>query len=66
MYKKYIKIIFPIVLGGIFGYAYYHYIGCYNGTCAITSNPYISTVYGAFLGLIFAIPSKKKVKNENK
>ena len=67
MLKKYGSRILPVLAGGILGYAYYYYIGCNTGSCAITSNPYISTVYGAFLGLIFAIPSKKKVKNaENK
>ncbi|MCB0729774.1 MAG: hypothetical protein KDC88_01975 [Ignavibacteriae bacterium] len=54
------KRIFPVVGGAVLGYTYYHFIGCNSGSCAITSNPYISTAYGAFLGLIFAIPSKKK------
>ena len=55
-----LKRILPVVIGAILGYSYYHFIGCNSGSCAITSNPYISTVYGAFLGLILAIPSKKK------
>ena len=55
-----IKRILPVVGGAVLGYTYYHFIGCNSGSCAITSNPYISTAYGAFLGLIFAIPSKKK------
>jgi len=60
MQKIIFKRIFPIALGAILGYSYYHFIGCNSGSCAITSNPYISTVYGAFVGLIFAFPSKKK------
>ena len=55
-----LKRVLPVVIGAILGYSYYHFIGCNSGSCAITSNPYISTVYGAFLGLILAIPSKKK------
>jgi len=55
-----IKRVLPVLIGGVLGYAYYHFIGCNSGSCAITSNPYISTVYGAFVGLMFAIPSKKK------
>ncbi len=56
----------PILVGAGLGYAYYHFIGCNSGSCAITSNPYISTLYGGFLGLIFAIPTKKKnEKTEN-
>ncbi len=48
--------------GALAGYAYYYYIGCVNGTCAITSNPYISTAYGAVIALLLAgnDPNKKK------
>ena len=54
------KQIVPIFLGAVLGYAYYYFIGCNSGSCAITSSPYISTIYGAVVGLVFAIPSKKK------
>jgi len=43
-----------IVLGGVIGYAFYHYVGCSTGTCLITSNPYMSTAYGAFMGWLLA------------
>ena len=39
-----------IGIGTIAGYAYYHFIGCASGTCAITSNPYNSSLYGAVMG----------------
>ena len=60
MQKIILKRVLPVLAGGILGYAYYHFIGCNSGSCAITSSPYVSTLYGSFLGLIFAIPSKKK------
>ena len=60
MQKILLKRVLPILAGGILGYAYYYFIGCNSGSCAITSSPYVSTLYGSFLGLIFAIPSKKK------
>ncbi len=41
------------IVGGILGYAYYYFIGCANGTCAITSKPLNSTLYGALMGLLF-------------
>ena len=44
-----VRIIFGIVIGGILGYLYYKLIGCYSGTCAITSNPVNSTIYGAIV-----------------
>ena len=57
------KIILPVFIGAIGGYAYYHYIGCVSGTCPITSNPFISTAYGAGVGALF-INWKSKTKKE--
>jgi hypothetical protein len=49
-------------LGG--GYLYYHFIGCRNGYCPISSNPYISVVYGGIIGLLLALSfTSKKRKN---
>jgi hypothetical protein len=45
-----------IVIGGIAGYLYYHFAGCASGTCAITSNPYLSTIGGG-LGGFFILNS---------
>jgi hypothetical protein len=39
-----------IAIGAIAGYAYYFYVGCASGTCAITSKPLNSTLYGAVMG----------------
>jgi hypothetical protein len=43
----------PSILGGGAGYAYYRFVGCRTGACPITSNPWISTIYGALLGFMF-------------
>jgi hypothetical protein len=54
------KPFFGIVIGGIAGYLYYHFVGCATGTCAITSNPYLSTIGGGFLGFfILNSPCRK-------
>lgn len=39
-----------VVIGAIAGYLYYAEIGCLNGTCAITSKPINSTLYGGLMG----------------
>jgi len=43
-----------MIIGGILGYLYYHFVGCVSGTCAITSSPYLSIIFGSLLGLSFA------------
>jgi Family of unknown function (DUF6132) len=53
-----------VVVGAIAGYAYYHFVGCASGTCAITSKPLNSTLYGSLMGGLlfnmFVTDSKKK------
>jgi len=51
-----------IVFGGVVGFAYYYFIGCKSGTCAITSSSAISTLYGVLLGVLWTFPTKKKGK----
>jgi hypothetical protein len=49
-----IRLIIGVVVGAVAGFAYYRYIGCSSGACPLTSNPYISTIYGAVMGAIFS------------
>lgn len=49
-----------ILIGAIAGYAYYHFVGCASGTCAITSKPVNSTLYGAIMGGLLLSSFKKK------
>lgn len=44
------KITIGILVGGGLGFAYYRFIGCASGTCPLTSNPWISSSYGAIVG----------------
>lgn len=64
MKNRWLKTGLFILIGAIGGYAYYHFIGCRSGACAITSSPYISTVYGAVIGLVWSFPTKKGKTNE--
>lgn len=46
-----IRLIAGVVLGALGGFAYYRFVGCASGACPITSNPFISTLYGALIGV---------------
>jgi len=54
--KEVIHMIFQIIMGAVIGgglgFLYQKKVGCKSGTCPITSNPYISTVYGAVMGIL--------------
>ena len=56
-----------LLIGAIGGYIYWDQVGCASGTCAITSNPWMSTAWGAAFGyLIFDMfNSKKKGESQN-
>ena len=43
-----------VVVGAGLGFALYRFVGCASGACPITANPWISTIYGAVLGALFA------------
>jgi hypothetical protein len=42
------------VVGAVAGYLYYRFVGCVTGACAITANPFSSSIYGAVLGAIIS------------
>jgi hypothetical protein len=52
--KKMITLVVGIVIGAGIGFAYYKFIGCSSGMCPLTSNPFISTLYGAVMGAFIA------------
>lgn len=59
MLRKNILTITGIMIGAIAGYLYFHFVGCNSGTCAITSKPLNSSLYGALMGgLLFNIFKK--------
>lgn len=57
-------------LGAMAGWAYWYFVGCSSGSCAISSSPVKSTLYGAFMGGIagsmFKKPEKQDHKNQTK
>jgi len=49
-----------ILIGGIGGYIYYIKIGCVSGTCPITSNPWLTIIWGAAVGYLLGDMFKRK------
>ena len=62
MSKPVLLTILAALIGAAGGFAYYYFVGCSTGTCPIPSKPYISTGYGALLGLVLAGGRKKPDK----
>ena len=54
----------PVLLGAMAGYGYYYFIGCVSGTCPITSNPWISTAYGAGMGFLLIPKGKQRTSRD--
>ena len=55
------RILFSLI-GALGGFAYYYFVGCRSGTCPISSNPWLSTAYGAGMGLTLTMRERKKEK----
>jgi UDP-N-acetylmuramyl pentapeptide phosphotransferase/UDP-N-acetylglucosamine-1-phosphate transferase len=51
------------VVGAAAGFLYWNFVGCASGTCAITSKPVNSTLYGALMGSLFFGLFKREKKN---
>jgi hypothetical protein len=64
---NYIKWIIAAIVGAAAGYAYWFYVGCNSGSCAITSSPVNSSLYGAVMGALLLntfSPSRKTPDKE--
>ncbi len=48
------RIVIGTLIGALLGFGWYKFVGCSTGACPITSNPIISTLYGAFVGFLLS------------
>jgi hypothetical protein len=48
------RLVIGVVLGGLAGFAMYCFIGCKSGTCPITANPWMSTLFGMIFGALLS------------
>jgi H+/Cl- antiporter ClcA len=66
IFKQHWLLLLGVIFGTIGGYLYWHFIGCNNGTCPITSSPINSSIAGALLGGLVFTSFPNSEKNENK
>ena len=57
--EKHQRNLIGILLGSIAGWLYWNFVGCSTGTCAITSKPINSSLYGALMGYLVVGMLKK-------
>ena len=59
--KKHFLTILGVAIGAGAGYLYWNFVGCSTGSCAITSSPVNSTLYGGLMGgVLFSIFQTKQ------
>jgi len=58
--KSVLRVLTGVAIGGVLGFAYYWFVGCKTGTCRITGDPMLSSLYGSFMGLIWVFPFHRK------
>ena len=50
-----LRLVLFAVGGGVCGYGWYRAVGCPGGACPFTRNPYVSTLWGALIGVMLAV-----------
>jgi hypothetical protein len=59
-----VRLLLGLLVGGVLGYAYYHFIGCRGGSCPMWADPYRSTLIGMAFGGILLFDTSKKTKSD--
>lgn len=49
-----------LAVGGALGYGWHRLVGCSTGACPLTATPLRGILYGAFMGLIWAVTGQTK------
>jgi hypothetical protein len=56
--------IIGLAVGAAGGFVYYKTVGCSTGTCPITSNPWMSILWGSITGYLLVSMFNKNKKTE--
>ena len=57
-----LKSIIGMLIGVIGGYIYYIEVGCKSGSCPITSNPWMTMLWGLLMGYLVGDMFNKEAK----
>lgn len=49
-----LRLLLGALIGGALGFGWYKLVGCSSGACPLTSNPFVSTLYGSAVGALLA------------
>ncbi len=56
--RSHVRAAVVAVAGGAAAAAYAHFVGCRTGTCPLTSNVWVATLYGAAVGGLLGWPAR--------
>jgi len=59
-----LKSIIGMLIGVIGGYIYYIEVGCKSGSCPITSNPWMTMLWGLLMGYLVGDMFNKEAKKK--
>jgi len=60
--KRSVPGIAGVAIGATGGFIYYKTVGCSSGSCPITSNPWLSIIWGSVIGYFLGSMFKKNEK----
>ena len=64
IFKKHWKTGLFILGGALAGFAYWRFIGCTSGSCALTSNWHTTILFGGLLGMMLSPANRKSTVKE--
>lgn len=53
------RLLLGVLIGGVIGFGYQKLIGCRTGTCPLTATPLRAILYGAVIGMLFALGNNR-------
>lgn len=52
------RLILGLLIGGGLGFGWHKLVGCQTGACPLTATPLRGILYGAFMGVVWALTGR--------